>query len=105
MVLDQVEREIPGYRDQLIFMEGALPADDGALHAEHFRRHHGWERSPEQTGANRLARVTPIEGLYLSGHWTQPGGGIAPVTVSGVMTAQLLLGYPEVDDLLRAFGL
>jgi prolycopene isomerase len=48
-----------------------------------------------------MARETPIRGLYLSGHWTQPGGGIYGVVVSGVLTAQAILGrnlFEEMGD-------
>ena len=51
----------------------------------------GWEMSPEQLGPNRLPVTTPIENLYLTGHWTQPGGGITPVIVSAQRVAKIIL--------------
>jgi phytoene dehydrogenase-like protein len=33
----------------------------------------------------------PVEGLYLSGHWTQPGAGAIRTFVSGFHTAQIVL--------------
>jgi phytoene dehydrogenase-like protein len=51
----------------------------------------GWEMCPEQLGANRLPVTTPIENLYLTGHWTRPGGGITPVIVSASRVAKLIL--------------
>ena len=36
-------------------------------------------------------RMTPIEGLYLAGHWTQPGAGSLRVLVSGVHAAMVVL--------------
>lgn len=51
----------------------------------------GWEMSPDQLGAGRPSNITPIEGLYLVGHWTQPGGGITPVIVSAQKVARLIL--------------
>ena len=34
---------------------------------------------------------TPIEGLYLSGHWTQPGQGVLRAHVTGFWAAHLVL--------------
>jgi phytoene dehydrogenase-like protein len=56
----------------------------------------GWEMSPDQLGADRPSNVTPVENLYLVGHWTQPGGGITPVIVSAQRVAKLILsGHAE----------
>ena len=51
----------------------------------------GWEMSPEQLGAGRLPAYTPVQNLYLTGHWTQPGGGITPVIVSAQRVAKAIL--------------
>ena len=51
----------------------------------------GWEMSPEQLGAHRLPVYTPIDNVYLTGHWTQPGGGITPVIVSAQQVAKSIL--------------
>lgn len=64
----------------------------------------GWEMSPQQLGANRLPVFTPIENLYLTGHWTQPGGGITPVIVSAQRVAKIILtGKDEGKDLASAY--
>ena len=52
---------------------------------------YGWVQTPEQSGIRRLNMKTPISGLYLSGHWTMPGGGIAAVVTSGRLCAQAIL--------------
>jgi phytoene desaturase len=51
----------------------------------------GWEMSPEQLGSGRLPNTTPIDNLFLVGHWTQPGGGITPVIVSAQRVARMIL--------------
>lgn len=51
----------------------------------------GWEMSPEQLGAARPSNLTPIANLYLTGHWTRPGGGVTPVIVSAQRTAGAIL--------------
>jgi phytoene dehydrogenase-like protein len=51
----------------------------------------GWEMSPGQLGSARLPNGTPVENLFLTGHWTQPGGGITPVIVSAQRVAKQIL--------------
>lgn len=53
---------------------------------------YGWAASPNQSGPFRLPATTPIRGLYLAGHWTQPGHGVKGVMVSGLRAARLILG-------------
>ncbi len=52
---------------------------------------YGWALIPNQSGIYRLSRNTPFENLFLSGHWTSPGGGIAGVVASGEFTANRIL--------------
>ena len=52
---------------------------------------YGWAQTPSQSGIYRLQRTTPIQNLYLTGHWTSPGGGIAGVVASGELTAEAVL--------------
>jgi len=49
---------------------------------------YGWAQIPRQSGIYRLSRTTPIPNLFLTGHWTSPGGGIAGVVASGELTAE-----------------
>ena len=52
---------------------------------------YGWTQIPSQSGIYRLQRTTPIPNLYLTGHWTSPGGGIVGVMASGELTAKVIL--------------
>ena len=52
---------------------------------------YGWAQIPRQSGIYRLSRTTPVPNLYLTGHWTSPGGGIAGVAASGELTAEAVL--------------
>jgi all-trans-retinol 13,14-reductase len=52
---------------------------------------YGWSQIPNQSGIHRLQRTTPIQNLYLTGHWTSPGGGISGVVASGELTAEVVL--------------
>jgi phytoene desaturase len=102
LILEQVERTFPGFRDSITFIEGASPRTMERYTLNYTGAVYGWEVSPEQAGALRMERRTPIEGLLMSSHWTQPGGGVISVMVSGVQTAQVLLDYPAVDTFLMA---
>lgn len=52
----------------------------------------GWEMSPDQLGAGRPGIEGPVEGLWLTGHWVRPGGGVTPVIVSALHAAEAVLG-------------
>jgi phytoene desaturase len=56
---------------------------------------YGWAQTPRQSGIFRLQRTTPIPNLFLTGHWTSPGGGISGVVASGELTAGLILSQFE----------
>ena len=91
-LIGDFESAFPGLGDAITFREVATP-----LTMERFCRNYkgaayGWENIPSQTGGKRSPHITPIKGLYLSGHWTQPGSGSVRALVSGVHTAQFVLG-------------
>jgi prolycopene isomerase len=59
---------------------------------------YGWAQTPRQSGIYRLPRTSPIPNLYLTGHWTSPGGGIAGVVASGELTAEAVLNRLEKGE-------
>lgn len=103
-LLARAETVLPGLRDHITFMEGASPRTMERFTLNHLGAIYGWEQSPAHAGANRLSRVTPIQGLYLSSHWTQPGGGAVTACGSGAQTAQLILGFPTVAEMFVSLG-
>ena len=52
----------------------------------------GWEMAPDQLGSNRPDIQGPVDGLYYTGHWTRPGGGITPVIVSAMKAGEAITG-------------
>lgn len=99
-LLDEFDGVFPGLKDNLTFLESATPL---TLHRAALNQGgacYGWANTPGQTASKRAARTTPIGGLYLAGHWTQPGGASIRVLVSGVHTAMVVLaeaGVPLPD--------
>lgn len=64
----------------------------------------GWEMSPEQLGPGRPPITTPIQNLYMCGHWTQPGGGITPVIVSAQRAADAVLtGHYDGEEMAAPY--
>ena len=100
-MLAAAESRFPGLRARLRFAEGGTPRtlerytrnSDGALY--------GWSLGPDQIGPGRPANDTPLPGLYLAGHWAQPGGGVYGVVTSGVNAARAALGLRGDADLWR----
>ena len=90
-VLREFETVVPGISGSANVVEIATP-----LTLERYTRNQagamlGWETTPQNSGSRRLAIDTPVAGLYLAGHWTQPGAGSLRVLVSGVMGANRVL--------------
>src|SRR5258708_27301706 len=64
----------------------------------------GCSRTSGQLGSKGLPVFTPVENLFLTGHWTQPGGGITPVIVSAQRVAKIILsGRDEGRDLAEQY--
>ncbi len=87
--IEQAEKVIPGLKRNIVLMEAATPDTlvrytgntEGAVA--------GWECSPE-ADALRPENRTPIEGLFLAGHWTIPGPGTGSAMQSGMIAASLI---------------
>lgn len=88
-VIDLAEKAIPGLKRNIVMTDAASPDtlvrytgnSEGAVA--------GWECSPE-ADALRPANRTPVEGLFLAGHWTVPGPGTGSVMQSGLIAADLI---------------
>jgi prolycopene isomerase len=85
------EKTIPGLSQRIRLREISTPLTLERYTANFQGAAYGWEQSPDQAGPRRLSPRTSIENLYLAGHWTYPGGGVASVSVSGRIAAQEVL--------------
>jgi prolycopene isomerase len=99
-MLQGVEARFPGFRRQLRFCEGASPRTMERYTLNQGGAIYGWDLAPDQVGPGRLPSSAPVEGLFLVGHWTRPGGGVYGVMTSGVDVARRISGIPS--DLLLA---
>jgi len=103
-MLHCAEQRLPGLRDHLRFAESGTPRTMERYTRNSAGAIYGWELAPRQVGPRRPGHLTPIDGLYLAGHWAQPGGGIYGVVTSGVRAAQEVLGYERERSLWNALA-
>ena len=101
-LLDMASSVLPGLRDHLTFVEGFSEEGQQQYPLHRIGPIYGWAASPRQSGPFRLPNRTPIEGLFLAGHWTQPGHGIWTVVLSGMNVARLVFGM-EASQCLWPF--
>jgi len=95
-----IENDVVGHLARLIpdLERKTVTKSSASAHTSHhftWNRHGamlGWEMSPEQLGAARPGVTSPISGLYFTGHWTRPGGGITPVMISATHAAGAISG-------------
>jgi prolycopene isomerase len=98
-LLEGAERVLPGLREHITFVEGFSETDHQRYPLHRLGPIYGWAALPQQTGPRRLPNRTPVKGLFLAGHWTQPGHGIWTVALSGINTARLVLGQNAAERL------
>ncbi len=98
-IITVAEQYIPHLKQHIVFVEGGSPATMKRYTQNHQGAAYGWDVTPNQVGSLRTANKSPIEGLYFAGHWSSPGGGIYGVSLSGVQTAQKVLGIKKQAEL------
>ena len=100
-MLTLAEQTIPNLQQHLLFVEGGSPATMQRYTQNYKGAAYGWDVTPSQVGPARIQNQSPIKGLFFSGHWTAPGGGVYGVSVSGVQTAQKVLGIAKQSDFFK----
>ncbi|RMH15733.1 MAG: NAD(P)/FAD-dependent oxidoreductase [Acidobacteria bacterium] len=90
-VLAHLERVLPGIGEHVVVHLSASARTSWRFTLNTAGAMLGWEMSPDQLGAARPDVAGPVDGLYLTGHWAQPGGGITPVIVSAMRVAQAVM--------------
>lgn len=94
-LIDRVEALLPGFRDSLTFVGSATPETFESWTLAHRGAIYGWENSPSQTLPKRLPHATPVPGLLLAGHWTNPGTGSVRCLLSGLQAAAHVSGRDD----------
>jgi prolycopene isomerase len=102
-LLEEMTAFLPWLRDHVTWAESASPRTMERYTLNSSGSMYGWEPSPQQM--RRLDNETPIPGLYLAGHWTQPGGGVYAVVLSGVQAAARILGFPDAGSYIQTWDL
>ena len=97
-MLDLADKYIPGLKDHLRYVEAGSPATMERYTLNQAGSAYGWDVTPEQVGPNRIGNQSPVVGLYFSGHWCSPGGGVYGVSVSGMQAAQQILNIQKQDE-------
>jgi prolycopene isomerase len=98
-MLDEAEQYFSGLREHLLFVESGTPTTMERYTKNSFGSVYGWDVSPDQVGPARLNVDAPIEGLFFAGRWTEPGGGVYGVVLSGLRSAQAALGCKTESEL------
>ena len=91
-LLGEIEGILPGISQSIEHLSTA-----SAQTAERFTLNHkgamlGWQMAPDQIGNHRPGVQGHLPGLYYTGHWVRPGGGITPVIVSAQHATEAILG-------------
>jgi all-trans-retinol 13,14-reductase len=91
-LIQRVEAALfPGLRELIEIMEVATPSTFERFTGNPGGSIYGWSARADQCGGARMDAVTPIDGLFLAGAWTQPGGGFTSVLRSGKRTGERIL--------------
>ncbi|MFL6198583.1 MAG: phytoene desaturase family protein [Thermoanaerobaculia bacterium] len=91
-LLDHLEQRIPGISQRIVVKSSASAHTSWRFTLNHQGAMLGWEMSPDQLGEGRPGVTAGgIPGLFFTGHWTRPGGGITPVIVSAQDVARRVL--------------
>jgi prolycopene isomerase len=88
-LIDLAEKIIPGLRKYIVVKEAATPDTLVRFTGNSRGAVGGWDYTPD-TDEHRPGNKTPLEGLWLTGHWTFPGVGVHNVIQSGCLTASLI---------------
>jgi len=90
-ILEIAAKIIPGLSEAVQIEETATPKTIERYTFNTEGSASGWGMSTNQVGERRLFQETPVKNLYLTGHWTNPGGGIVPVATSGWIVADKII--------------
>jgi len=92
MLIDRAEAKvIPGLKSMIEVIDAATPLTNVRYTKNPEGAIVGYESSMNNFGMTRIKNRTPIKGLYLAGHWGDPGGGFVTVMRSGQNTFKMMM--------------
>jgi prolycopene isomerase len=93
-LLDKMKRAlgIPDLERHIEVLELSTPITLERYTANRGGAYVGWKYSPGQVKAH-FPQQSPVENLFLCGHWVAPGGGVSNVMVGGINAAEMADGY------------
>jgi prolycopene isomerase len=91
ILLQRMEQRFPGVRAKVEAFELSTPLTNIRYTKNPVGAIYGAVQSLDQSFQKRLPQTTPIEGLFLAGAWTRPGGGYTGTLWSGYNLAKQLL--------------
>ena len=92
-LIERAEKYLPGLKEQIEVKEAATPISMERYGSSCEGAIYGFSQTVGQAGANRFPQKTLVKGLFLSGAWTFPGGGLHGCFVSGIEAAELVLKF------------
>lgn len=104
LLLEEAERILPGFREGLTHSEVATPLTLERYTGVQKGAIYGWDNTPAQCVPKRMSQHTPVPGLYLAGHWANPGSGSFRSIYSGIGAAGMSLGYPNLMEFVGAIA-
>ncbi len=90
-LIKMAEQIIPNLSNHIIVQDSATPLTLERYTGNDKGAAFGWAQGIDHVGANRLQIETPIKDLYLTGHWTIPGGGVESVVASGILVERKII--------------
>ncbi|MFC2157861.1 phytoene desaturase family protein [Acidobacteriota bacterium] len=78
------EAFLPGLRNAIEIKVAATPLTNVRFTRNYRGALYGWDQTVANSMPRRVSHTTPVKNLYLSGAWTQPGGGYGAVIPSGL---------------------
>lgn len=104
MLLEKAEQFFPGLNQHLLHIESGSPRTLERYTLNHKGAAYGFAPTPDQIGPNRPDVRGVLPGLYHTGHWTRPGGGVAGVSISAQLAAQAILNIPNQVEFWASLG-
>lgn len=91
-LLKRLRRTVPGLPVSVTACASWGPRELAARTGNRGGSFCGWEMGPERYGPGRIPAKIPLPGVYLAGHWTDPGPSLLNAALSGRTAALKILG-------------